>query len=71
VRSAEPDADSMWSLISWQQQLVITGERSIKHALDILSLWRSCGRGRHRESCSLEQKPKTAKSAAREGGGTE
>ena len=38
MRDAEPDSDSMWSLTSWQQQLVTTGERLIKHALDISSL---------------------------------
>ena len=38
MRGAEPDSDSMWSLTSWQQQLVTTGERLIKHALDISSL---------------------------------
>jgi hypothetical protein len=44
VRSAEPNSDRIRSLTSWQQQLVTTGERLIKHALDISSLWRSCGR---------------------------
>ena len=30
MRSAEPDSDRMWSLTSWQQQLVTTGERLMK-----------------------------------------
>ena len=43
MRSAEPDSDRMWSLTSWQQQLVAPGEPLIKHALDVSLLWRSCG----------------------------